>query len=446
MLARNITLPRASTTARTASTLTRGVLHACHGACDRWRIRATSAAAYGMVTGMESVTRRLVALAVTLTVALAARTAGAAPVPPAKFGNGVCAIADSTCGSPPMLAVVSAFPAELEAVLTHATVHQTLVIGDRVLRIGTLGDVPVVFALLGIGLENAGTTTDLVLDHFDVAGVVLSGVAGSAAHAIGDVTVPATWLEADGTAHPVDPSFLRIASAAAPGVLLERCTAVPPAPPGPITCQSQQPTVIVGGTGESDDPFLGRPFACEHNSDPVFGCDIAGGLTAAAVPAAATDQLAANDMETAAVARETQARGVPFIAFRAVSDTENFADFFNWYQLAADNAAAVTAAFVERWGSGRVVTAGTMEPSGPRASCTWPRLATSACATDDQAPRSLTAAVDRCCRLLAADKVNSKKVDRAWRRAARLAKQARRKLGKTCTQALSAALRERGGS
>jgi adenosylhomocysteine nucleosidase len=408
-----------------------------------WRMRSKAnprdvgdAVRYGH--RMESVTRRLAALAATLAVVLAARMAGAAQVPPAKFGDGVCAISDSTCGSPPMLAVVSAFPAELEAVLTHATVHETLVIGDRVLRVGTLGDVPTVFALLGIGLVNAGNTTDLVLDHFDVAGVVLSGVAGSATHAIGDVTVPATWLETDGASHPVDQSFLQIASAVAPGVALERCEVVPP-------CSSQQPTVIVGGTGESDDPFLGRPFACQHNSDPVFGCDIAGGVTAA-VPAAATDQLAANDEETAAVARETQARGVPFIAFRAVSDNEDFNDFFKYYQLAADNAAAAAAAFVARWGGGRAVTAGTTESSGPRASCSWPRLATSSCATDDQAPRSLTAAVGRCCSLLAADQVNTKKVDRAWRRAARLAKQARHKLGKTCAQAVSAALRERGGS
>jgi adenosylhomocysteine nucleosidase len=396
-----------------------------------------------MVTVMESVTRRLIALT-TLAVVLAARTAGA-QVPPTNFGDGVCAIADSTCGSPPMLAVVSAFPAELEAVLTHATVHQTLVIGDRVLRVGTLGGVPAVFTLLGIGLVNATTTSDLVLDHFDVAGVVLSGVAGSATHAIGDVTVPATWLEADGASHPVDPSFLQIASAVAPGVQLERCAPIPPVPPGPITCLPQQPTVIVGGTGESDDPFDGKPFPCQHNSNPVFGCDIAGGVTAAAVPAAATDQLAAEDMETAAVARETQARGVPFIAFRAVSD-KDFSTFLDDYQLAADNAAAVAAAFVERWGSGRAVTAGTVEPSGPRATCTWPRVATPACATGDKAPRSLTAAVDRCCRLLAAEPVNSKKVDRAWRRAARLAKQARHKLGKTCVQALSMALRKRGGS
>src|SRR5262249_49381476 len=188
----------------------------------------------------------------------------------------------------PMLAIVSAFPAELEAVLSHATVHETLVIGDRVLRVGTIGDVPAVFALLGIGLVNAGTTADLVLDHFDVAGVVLSGVAGSATHAIGDVTVPATWLEANGTSHPVDPSFLQIAGAVAPGVVLESCAAKPPS-------TSQQLSVIVGGTGESDDPFMGRPLVCQHNSDPVFGCGSACGPTAAAGPAGGADQLPAHD-------------------------------------------------------------------------------------------------------------------------------------------------------
>jgi adenosylhomocysteine nucleosidase len=393
-----------------------------------------------MVTGMESAMRRFVAVVTTLAVVLASGRVAAAGVPPTTFGDGVCTVADSTC----VLAVVSAFPGELEAVLTHATVQQTLVIGDRVVRVGTLGGVPAVFALLGIGLVNAGTTTDLLLDHFDVAGVVLSGVAGSATHAIGDVTVPATWLEASGTSHPVDPSFLQIASAVAPGVQLERCAPIPPVPPGPITCLPQQPTVIVGGTGESDDPFGGKPFACQQTSDPVFGCDIAGGVTAAAVPAAADNQLAANDEETAAVARETQARGVPFIAFRAVSDNEDFGVFFSYYQLAADNAAAAAAAFVERWGNGRSVTAGTTESSGPRASCTWPRVATPACAADGRVPRALTAAVDRCCRLLAANQVDAKKVDRGWRRAARLAKQARHKLGKTCAQSLSAALRERG--
>jgi nucleoside phosphorylase len=61
-------------------------------------------------------------------------------------------------------------------------------------------------------------------------------------------------------------------------------------------------------------------------------------------------------METAIVARAMAARGLPFIAFRAVSDGAGDpldlpgfpAQFFAYYRLAARNAAAAAIAFVER--------------------------------------------------------------------------------------------------
>jgi nucleoside phosphorylase len=66
------------------------------------------------------------------------------------------------------------------------------------------------------------------------------------------------------------------------------------------------------------------------------------------------------DMETAAVAREAAARGLPFIGFRAVSDgvgdplgLRGFpVQFFAYYRLAAQNAAAATIAVVERLAAG----------------------------------------------------------------------------------------------
>jgi nucleoside phosphorylase len=72
-------------------------------------------------------------------------------------------------------------------------------------------------------------------------------------------------------------------------------------------------------------------------------------------PASVEDPIAV-DMETTAVAREAEARGLPFIAFRAASDGEGDplslpgfpAQFFAYYRLAARNAAAVTIAFLER--------------------------------------------------------------------------------------------------
>src|SRR5262249_60160321 len=84
--------------------------------------------------------------------------------PPARFGDGLCAITEGTCGAPPMIAVLSAFPAELAPLVARATVRETIRVGDRVLRVGTLGDVPVVLGLLGIGLVNAANTTKLALD------------------------------------------------------------------------------------------------------------------------------------------------------------------------------------------------------------------------------------------------------------------------------------------
>jgi len=65
---------------------------------------------------------------------------------------------------------------------------------------------------------------------------------------------------------------------------------------------------------------------------------------------------AAEDMETAVIAREAVGRGLRFIAFRAVSDgaadplgLSGFpAQFFAYYRLAAGNAAAAVIAFLQQ--------------------------------------------------------------------------------------------------
>jgi nucleoside phosphorylase len=66
----------------------------------------------------------------------------------------------------------------------------------------------------------------------------------------------------------------------------------------------------------------------------------------------------AQDEETAAVAEVAAQHGVPFLGIRAVSDGHGDplhlpgfpSQFFVYRQLAANNAAAVTTAFIERWG------------------------------------------------------------------------------------------------
>lgn len=264
-----------------------------------------------------------------------------------------CGSGDGSSAAP--VAVLAAFPAELAAVLAHAEVEETVALDDRTLRYGAIDGVPVVMAMTGIGVVNAARTTAALLDHTPVRGVVVSGVAGSP-HRIADVIVPEAWTGADGAVFAVTPRWLalaqRVASGAPPS--LARCTRVPSRNDEEV-CLGFEPKVVFGGLGESGDTFGGRPFLCQPAGHPVFGCDVA--------PVALTQYAAepiAVDMETAAIAREARRRGVPFIAFRAVSDgSEDPLDlpgfpeqFFAYYPLAARNAAAASAAFVAALGRG----------------------------------------------------------------------------------------------
>lgn len=279
---------------------------------------------------------------------------------------GACGDGDDG-SAPPRVGVLSAVPAELAALVERASIDETMMVEDRVFRVGTLGGASVVLGMTGVGLVNAAMTTRLLLDHFDVAGVVVSGVAGSSER-IGDVTVPATWALSDGTTFAADTEWLELAKGiAAPGtVALERCTLLVSMPSHEPVCMPFEPALVVGGIGRSSDPFHGQPFPCRPGSNDIYGCDITPEATSGAArhprdaiegalmvePEVATT----DDMETAAIAQEATAVGVPFIAFRAVSDgagdplhlTGFFAQFSAYYRFAAHNAAAATAAFLER--------------------------------------------------------------------------------------------------
>ncbi|MEO8603725.1 MAG: hypothetical protein ABI629_14220 [bacterium] len=272
---------------------------------------------------------------------------------------------DDEHASAPAYAVLSAFPAELAAVLEHVEVEQTTVVDGRTVRLGRLGGARVVVAMTGIGLLNAAMTSTIVLDNFAVDGVIVSGVAGSP-YRIGDVVVPESWAGDDGQAFAADPRWLRLARGAAAGDAggLARCTMVPSHSPDPV-CLGFAPAIIVGGAGHSSDSFGNTPFKCQPAGGDVFGCDIAqpraalargGGLRQTAAPVAAAADPVSSDMETAAIGRAAAAHGLPYIAFRADSDGAEDplglpgfpTQFFAYYPLAAHNAAAAAASFIER--------------------------------------------------------------------------------------------------
>jgi nucleoside phosphorylase len=266
----------------------------------------------------------------------------------AVLGLSACGSDGDDCREAPFAAVLSAFPGELAPLVEAASIEETIEVEGRVLRVGKLGGTRVVLAMTGIGLVNAAMTTQLILDRFDVTALAVSGVAGSPFQ-IGDVAVPEHWISDLGETFATDPIFLAIASdiAARGEVVLEQCTTVSPELSEAPVCMPEKPAIRVGGVGESDDPFDGTQVDCIPGSNDVFGCDIL---------AAATQDSVVGDMETAAIAREAVARGVPFIAFRAVSDGAGDplglpgfpTQFFAYYPLAARNAAAATIGFLGR--------------------------------------------------------------------------------------------------
>jgi len=280
----------------------------------------------------------------------------------------------------PRLAVISAFDRELEKLRAVAEITDTRTINGRNYFIGKLAGKDVVLALSGISMVNAAMTTQTLLDHFTVDGIVFSGIAGGVNPDlnVGDVTVPAQWGEYQeqvfarqtpkgwdpagfagifagdfanyGMMFPntvfvnrkgenpdipekhfwfhVDAAMLKIAGRLAGKVHLGRCSAEG-------ECLSVEPKVVVGGNGVSGPTFVDnadyRRWVWE------------------------TFRAEALDMETAAVAHVAYVNRVPFIAFRSLSDLagggggkKNEGAVF--FRLAADNSAAVVIEFLKEQG------------------------------------------------------------------------------------------------
>lgn len=73
--------------------------------------------------------------------------------------------------------------------------HPFLDVAGRRFRFGKIGEQKVIIVMTGLGMLNAGVTTQLLLTLFDVKGIVHFGIAGNADpdRQIGDVTVPRYW-------------------------------------------------------------------------------------------------------------------------------------------------------------------------------------------------------------------------------------------------------------
>ena len=308
----------------------------------------------------------------------------------------------------PRIGIVSAFGQEAAILVGQTRSARTWVINGNRFTTGVLRGEPVVIVLSGVSMVHSAMVTQLMVDHFKESRLVMSGIAGGVdpSRHVGDVMIPDRWAmplevfwnrdnvlpatcgkEADvsclglklavADGKPVPPFYLAtpaapmpsglfmrenfvMTSANAPGgefrfdypvdaamldvargikPALARCgpkaVQSPGAEPDPSLCVKTMPTVVVGGRGVSGSAFLANPqyraYLFEHLQARTF------------------------EMETAALAHVAYANGIPYIAFRSLSDlagAEEFnADAVALFSsgLAETNEAAVTLAFLDGW-------------------------------------------------------------------------------------------------
>jgi len=298
----------------------------------------------------------------------------------------------------PRIGIVSAFGAEADLLLEQTQKKRDWRINGNRFTTGVLRGNPVVIVLSGVSMVNATMATQLMLDHFRVERLLMSGIAGGVnpANHVGDVIVPESWAmpmevywngdgslpaacgnagdvsclglklaTENGKARPdflVDAaggkvssglfmrdSFVMTAANAPQGEfrfefqadpeMLALARTLQPAlatcgPKNPALCVAMQPTLKVGGRGISGTAFLANASYRAYLYETL--------------------QAQLVDMETAAFAQVAYANGVPFIAFRSVSDLAGGNDFkdvgaFFGSGLAESNEANVTLAFLEAW-------------------------------------------------------------------------------------------------
>lgn len=302
--------------------------------------------------------------------------------------------------STPRLAIIAAFGQEVDLLIESTKDKKEYLINGRKFVTGTLENAPVVITLSGISMTNAAMTTQMISDHFNLKGIVFSGIAGSLnpnLH-VGDVVIAKSWLAPNevyynntkelpsACGQPGDISCLGIKLAdnvPAWNNQFLRETNV-------MNANNYKNVALTSRFGDTDVPMaygemrvdfpvdhkmlaivdrvqkgtekqleaICSGVDCYHPKIVVGQRGISGGAFLA--NAAYRDYLHKNllgdcvDMETAAVAQVAYSNNIPFIAFRSLSDLAgadhdpNVAAFFG-SGIAQRNAAKLTMSFIQQW-------------------------------------------------------------------------------------------------
>ena len=328
---------------------------------------------------------RALTAALTLAAALAVPSAHAAPR----------CLSECT----PRIGIVSAFGAEADILLAQTTAKREWRINGNRYTTGMLRGNRVVITLSGVSMINATMATQLMLDHFRIERLVMSGIAGGVnpARHVGDVLAPQRWampMEVYWNADERIPSpcgketdvsclGLRLAMDAAgkPWPDFRVNSSASPVSTGLFMRENFVMNSANAPQGEFrfDYPADARMLAVARSLQPALQrCGpkdatlcvsttpelVVGGRGISGTAFLAnpqyrrylydTLQAEAVDMETAALGHVAYANRVPYIGFRSLSDlaggdhTQDVGAFFG-SGLAEANASAVTLAFLEAW-------------------------------------------------------------------------------------------------
>ncbi len=212
------------------------------------------------------------------------------------------------------LAILSALPDEQSGLLPCLLNPERVVRAGRTFHRGTLHGQPVVLALSGIGKVAAATTAAALIEHFDVARIVFTGVAGGVGEGVnvGDVVVAQDYLQHDMDASPLFarwelPGYARTrlaCDAAMSALLLEAASACVSSASG-LFDQNYPDARVHHGLIVSGDRFVSAAWESDRLRDDLR---------------AAGHAVLAVEMEGAAVAQVCHDYGVPFAAVRTISD------------------------------------------------------------------------------------------------------------------------------
>lgn len=277
----------------------------------------------------------------------------------------------------PRLAVVAAYSTELNVLLPLIENTEVTRLNGIDFYTGQIEGRDVVVFMTAISLVNAAMNTQLLLDHFVVEAIVVSGVAGGLSPNLSyaDVTVPAEWgqynemiymredetgnfvphpelgtgfpayefmkprgmrvpAKTDPTAKdrkfwfPTDSNLMKIAKKAAANVTLKSCTAAG-------QCLPRTPKIVFDGRGVTGSVFMDNAEFRKYLHTTFDAQTV--------------------EMETSAIGHVAYANDIPYIAFRSLSDLAGGGDGENRYEafhvLASENNVILLRAFLQAYES-----------------------------------------------------------------------------------------------